>query len=311
MEHRDRRVAQIVRDFMQAYVLALEVADRLAANSLDFAEVDRLVGESEESLLHLLKEECHALFRFDGSRTATELEADQLFDLAIGALFHEGMKFREGYYLTMAYGPRLERMMAEGSASGPLVDSFVGFFEAGRRRMHEAHSETVDLFRETRDQLVILLCQLTHSGAIARSLVEDPDLTRRVFGVEVGELLDRVYGSSLAGYRLAVSHLVRNGHYEETVKLIDRSDMRQIHYCEIARHFSEGMAGFYAGDSERSVERLGEWIELGAVGDVQGDAFWRERASRVLESIADDASRGEAVSAKARRLLEAIRPLPA
>ena len=70
------------------------------------------------------------------------------------------MKFREGFYLTDTYGPRLQRMMAEGSASGPLADAFWRVFEGGSRRMLESEAEAEQLFRETRDQLLIVLRQL-------------------------------------------------------------------------------------------------------------------------------------------------------
>ena len=148
MDHRERRVAQIVRDFLEAYQLSAEIHEALAQGGLDFARVARLVGDSEESALYRLKEECHALFRLDGERSSLELDADELFDLEVAALFHEGMKFRESYYLTTTYGPRLERMMAEGSATGPLAGAFLRLFEAGRRRMRESGSEVASLFRE-------------------------------------------------------------------------------------------------------------------------------------------------------------------
>ncbi len=65
MDHRERRVAQIVRDFLEAYQLSAEIHEALAQGGLDFARVARLVGDSEESALYRLKEECHALFRLD------------------------------------------------------------------------------------------------------------------------------------------------------------------------------------------------------------------------------------------------------
>ena len=173
MELRERRLAQIVRDFMEGYVLSQEVGRDLRAGRLAFGTVTRLVGDAEDSALYRLKEECHALFRLDDARPRTEVQAEELFDLAVGALFHETMKFREGFYLTDTYGPRLQRMMAEGSASGPLADAFWRVFEGGSRRMLESEAEAEQLFRETRDQLLIVLRQLAASGAVARSLVED------------------------------------------------------------------------------------------------------------------------------------------
>ena len=200
MELRERRLAQIVRDFMEGYVLSQEVGRELRAGRLAFGTVARLVGDAEDSALFRLKEECHALFRLDDARPRTEVQAEELFDLAVGALFHETMKFREGFYLTDTYGPRLQRMMAEGSASGPLADAFWRVFEGGSRRMLESEAEAEQLFRETRDQLLIVLRQLAASGAVARSLVEDATRSEQVFGMPLARLLADIYGS--AGPRL-------------------------------------------------------------------------------------------------------------
>ena len=104
MDIRERHVAKVVRDFLGAYILSNRIRARLESGDLDFDWVKRLVGDGEESALYRLKEECHALFRQDEGRSTTELHAGELFDLAAAALFHEGMKFRESYYMTTTYG---------------------------------------------------------------------------------------------------------------------------------------------------------------------------------------------------------------
>jgi len=209
MELRERRLAQIVRDFMEAFALSQEIGRELRAGRLTFGSVARLVGDAEDSALFRLKEECHALFRLDDARPRTEVQAEELFDLAVGALFHESMKFREGFYLTDSYGPRLQRMMAEGSAAGPLAEAFWRVFEAGSRRMLESEAEAEELFRETRDQLLIVLRHLAASGAVARSLVEDPARSEQVFAMPLMQLLADIYGSAARGYQLAVDALAR------------------------------------------------------------------------------------------------------
>src|SRR5262249_5683513 len=162
-----------------------------------------------------LKEETHALFRFDESSSEEELHAEELFDLAVGALFHEAMKFREGFYLTTAYGPRLEAMLRSGA--GPLADSFRKVFEGGSQRMRASAEEARALFDETRDQLLIVLQHLPRSRPVARSLVENAERTAQVFETSVDELLSAIYGSASEGYRLAASGLIESGHFEETL----------------------------------------------------------------------------------------------
>ncbi len=210
-----------------------------------------------------------------------ELQAEELFELAVGALFHEGMKFRESYYLTTAYGPRLERMMTEGSASGPLAEAFRRVFAAGRRRMLESENEVSELFRETRDQLLILLQQMPPTGAVARSLVEDVERTEAVFGMSLTDLLSQVYGSSHDGFKLAVQSLLVNGHFAEAAALLRRDELQGGDFWQAAESFALGMARYYAGDPQAALVLLERWVSEGA----RGDPAWRELARRALGSL--------------------------
>lgn len=282
MELRERRLAQVVRDFMEAFVLARTLGEDLRAGRLSFQTVTRLVGDAEDSALYRLKEECHALFRLDFERPRTEVQAEEFFDLAVGALFHETMKFREGFYLTDRYGPRLQKMMAEGSATGPLADTFWRVVEAGRRRMLESESEAETLFSETRDQLLVLLRQLESSGAVARSLVEDPARAQQVFGLPLAQLLADAYGSARRGYQLAIDSLIENGHFEEAAAVLDHPDARAAGVTDGALDFARGMASYYAGDSLATVESLSRWSKKGKVSS----PAWHQRAARVLWALA-------------------------
>lgn len=302
MERRERRVAQILRDFLEAYCLSEQVGVRLRDGDLDFALVDRLVGEHEESALFRLKEACHVLFRFDEDRTPAELQAEELFDLAVGALFHEAMKFREGYYVTTAYRPRLERIAAEGTTSVTLLGAFQRVFEAGRRRMSEAQAETQALFRETRDQMILLLRQLPRSGAVARGLLEDAARSERVFDAPIDELLRDIYGDPRSGYRVAVESLVESGHYLEAAEIMERGDAGGNCCSEGGSRFARGMARYYAGNIQHALELLESWIESGA----DGNSAWRERAADVLRAITGEADESSPLGDRARKAIAAL-----
>ncbi len=303
MEWRERRVAQIVRDFMEAYVLSAEIGAHLRGGDLDFAWVSRLVGESEESALFRLKEETHALFRFDVESSESELQAEELFDLAVGALFHEAMKFREGYYLTTSYGPRLERMIAEGAASGPLAGAFRNVIEAGRQRMLESEVETSELFDETRDQLAILLRQMTPSGAVARSLVEQPERAQQVFENDLDSVLESIYGASAEAYRLALEDLLENGHFSAASRLLERDEVKGVvPLVEDLRAYAAGMERHFAGEPGPALDLLRGWIEAGA----RGPDAWAERARIVLETLANEPE--SSLAGRARALLEQLKP---
>jgi hypothetical protein len=297
VELRERRLAQIVRDFMEAFVLSLEIGRRLREADLEYDLVKQLVGEEEGAILLRLKEECHALFRVDAERPLTEVQAEELFDLAVGALFHESMKFREGYYLTTRYGPRLQRMMAEGWASGSLAEVFWRVFEAGRRRMLESEAEVDDLFRETRDQLLIVLRQIPESGAVARSLVENPERTQQVFGVSLTALLGDVYGSAARGLELAVESLIQNGHYAEAEALLAHPEARSSNICLAAEPYARGMACYYGGEGRAAVDLLSAWAETKDACP----AAWRERAGNALRALAAGSAAADPRLAEAAR----------
>ncbi len=273
-------MAQIVREFMEAFVLSRKIGEKLASGELDFADVDRLVEQDEGSVLFRLKEECHSLFRKDHTHAYTDVQAEELFDLAIGALFHESMKFREGYYTTATYDPRLQRLIAEGSAAGPLAAVFLQAFEAGRRRMLESEAETEELFRETRDQLLIVLRHMPESGAVARSLLDDPERTEDVFDTPLGALLEDVYGSAARAFELAIHSLLDNGHFAEAEVLLDHPEVQDSPACEAARPFAHGMASYYAGDDRSALDAFEIWASVHS-----RPALWSQRAHRILSGL--------------------------
>jgi hypothetical protein len=282
-ELRERRLAHIVRDFMEAFVLAARIRNELREGTLGFERVERLVGDAEDSLLYRLKEECHALFRHAGAeRPRTEVDAEELFDLAVGALFHEAMKFREGFYVAMTYGPRLERMIAEGTASGALARTCRKVLEDGRMRMRESADEAWALFGETREQLRTLLRQLDDAGSVARSLVEEPRRTEYVFGVPLHELLVDLYQEAERGLALAIESLLSSGHYQEARGVLGREELRASDVCRAALPYARGMAAYYSGDYERALDELEVWAD----GGMAGHETRLQHAQRALAALA-------------------------
>jgi hypothetical protein len=299
VEVRARRLAEIVRGFIDAYSLAEEIRSGLGDGTLEFAGIERLVGNAEDSVLFRLKEDCHALFRSDADLPASELVAEELFDLAIGALFHEAMKLREGFYVTRRYGPRLERMRVTRSSATPLLEAFGEVLESGRRRVDESASELQNLLRETRQQLLIVLRQIGGSGPVARALVEDPPRSEHVFGVKLPELLAYVYGEVERAYERAIGDLLENGHFEEAGALLARPELHAFSSCQAAQPYAAGMASYYGGRFDDAVAYLENW-------PCDGSQRAR-RAASVLATLARDVEKStpdlaERASAAARRL---------
>ena len=286
---------------MGAYTLARRIGTELAAGTLDFKNVDRFIGDSPRSLLFRLKEDCHALFRDPGPRPKQALRAEELFDLAVGALFHEAMKFRESCYLYSVYGPRVRRSLESGSG-GSLPQGFARLFEAGYRRMVESEAETGELFRETRDQLRVLLREWSHTGEIARSLVAEPAQTEEVFEAPLAELLEEFFGSTETAYRLAVRRLTESGHYAGAVELLDRSEVSVGSLKGIEPDLIRGLARYYAGDPCGALRLFTGWAREGA----RGRGSLQTRARSILQLIAFEVEEDHPSLAREAKRLEQL-----
>ena len=86
-------LVDIVRDFIVVHQRFEILFARFREGSLKFEEVRRLVADSDSSVLFRLKERVHGLFR-DRDPDEPLRRGEALFDLAVGSLFHEAMKFR-------------------------------------------------------------------------------------------------------------------------------------------------------------------------------------------------------------------------
>ncbi len=97
-------LVDILREFLTAYEQLDRLTEKYKRDELAFPDLQKFVGDSDNSVLFRLKEKCHSLFRPEagGSKVARPREA--LFDLAVGSLFHAAMKFREDFYQREVYG---------------------------------------------------------------------------------------------------------------------------------------------------------------------------------------------------------------
>ena len=137
---------------------------------------------------------------------------------------------------------------------------------------------------------------------MARSLLEDAARSERVFATPIDELLRDIYGDPRSGYRVAVESLVESGHYLEAAEILERSDA-DGNGCSAGRsRFAHGMARYYAGNLQHSLELLESWIESGA----DGNPAWRERAANVLRSIAREADESSPLGDRAGKAIAAL-----
>ena len=102
------------------------------------------------------------------------MRREALFDLAVGSLFHEAMKFRENFYQREVYGPRVRALRTEsGGENAALFHEFEKILSAVAQRLEEGLHESEALLVRTREQLALLLAEHRSNGFVARCLIEN------------------------------------------------------------------------------------------------------------------------------------------
>ncbi len=255
-------LVEIVRDFLLAHQLLDRLSDRYHHGTLCFEDVQALIGDTDHAVLFRLKERCHALFRSE-SRSSL-VRSGELFDLAVGSLFHEAMKFRENVYQQEVYAPRVQKLReAAGGEADELLRDFEKILAFSPDRLAETLHETEGLFAQTRRQLRRLLGAHTDNGLVARFLLERAQLVTDVFPEGLDDLLTEVYGSPAAASEIAVHSYLESAHFAEAVRAIDQWAKKAPPSPEFARleNYAKGMLAFLARDYEQSVRWLSAWID--------------------------------------------------
>jgi hypothetical protein len=300
----DAGLVEIVRDFLVAHRLLRGVAARLRNGELGFPDVQGLVGDDDGAVLYRLKERCHALFRGRGGG----IGAEELFDLAVGSLFHEAMKFRECFYQRDAYGPKVRalRIASVPDAAG-LLPEFERILEAASVRLEEALHEAERLLMQTSGQFRILLRAHVHNGLVTRFLVEHRALVEEAFGSPLDEVLADLHGTPGRAWARAARSYLHSGFFAEAAHALSEAERRGEGGADTAhlRAYAEGMQAYLEGRYGDAVERLTAWADTGAREGEEGLArLARAALSRVGQLV--DPEREGGTAARAAALAERL-----
>ncbi len=269
MESEPASLVDILREFLTAHEQLDAIADRFKRDELAFSHLQEFVGDSEKSVLFRLKEKCHALFRPEAGGAGVARPREALFDLAIGSLFHEAMKFREDFYQREVYGPRVRSLQAEaGAQADGLFREFERILSAVSARLENGLAETQSLMAQSWDQLRVLLSEQGAEGFVTRFLVERGDTLDRL-GPGLEALLAAIHGDAASGYVVAGRSYLASGHYESAQRVLARALERGGDRDQIAQlsAYARGMAAYLAGNYPESLVGLNEWVESGSAGD--------------------------------------------
>jgi hypothetical protein len=298
-------LVDIVRDYIAVHRELRRLIEHYRSGNLAFSEVQQLISDDESSVLFRLKERCHASFRPRDDEATVTMRREALFDLAVGSLFHEAMKFRESFYQKEVYGPRVGALRSQASAE---ADEFFAEFEkildGVSDRLEEGLEETETLISQTGSQLRVLLAFHPGNALVLRYMIEHPAVLEAVFGVPFDELLADLEGDAGAAFARAGRSYLDSGFYREAeaafVGAVDRGArddelLPLMTYCR-------GMSDYLKGDYQGSVAQLRRWSESGIETAPELVEIARAAMSKVEQLVAGDATGGGPVAGAATAL---------
>ncbi len=266
-------LVDIVRDFIAVHHRFRALFEQFRAGTVHFEDVKHLVADGDSSVLFRLKERVHGLFR-DREPELPLRRGEALFDLAIGSLFHEALKFRENLYQIEVYGPKVRALRAEGGgAADGLLTEFEKILRAASDRLGESLRETEALLEQTRRQLPGLLTELAavedaEVGFVTRFVLAERESVEGVYPDGVLGLLEGVHGDLLSAYRCAIRSHLASAHFENAQRLIDEArGLPGADACadlDPLSAYASGMQAYRDGRYAESIEQLRNWLSVGA-----------------------------------------------
>lgn len=257
-------LVDIVRDFLAASRVMRGLLAGYRSGELQFSELRELIGDDESSVLFRLKERCHALFRPRDPEAGISMQREALFDLAVGSLFHEAMKFRENFYQREFYGPRVRLLRSQRKEGDEaLFREFERILAAVSTRLDEGVHENEVLMAQTGAQLRLLLAEHPESDFAIRYLVENQERTEEVFATPIDGLLTELTGSAAEGFTRVGRSYLDSGFYQEAdaalAAAIERGGDRPS--LEPLRRYARGMMDYLAGNYGDCIDRLTQWSD--------------------------------------------------
>lgn len=304
-------LVDMLRDFLAADRSLRRLIGRFRAGDLAWDEVQSLFADDEASPLFRLKERCHALFRSASRNGHVIRHREVLFDLAVGALFHEAMRFREGFYQRHVYGPRVRALRGAGGdvEAAQVFREFEKIDKSVSATLDEGAAEILALLDRCREQLTPLLTGYADDGHVTRFLIERAPEVEAVFDCDLDALLASLYGSAGAGWTAAARSYLESGYFEEAERALREAGERMGDPERLAplADYARGMAAYLAGEYAESVARLQQWAAAGRAAEPSLVGVAHTAVSKI-ERLATGDDRDRVVAA-ARALGERIAAL--
>jgi hypothetical protein len=308
---RERKILEMIRGLFQAEVAFQDIFNKHGEGRLQFSDIEHWIDDRGQSLLYLLKEQCHSIFRYVG--TSAFHKKEWLLDLAIGSIFHEAMKLRENIYQIEVYRPRYLGYKSKAGETAYEKDYLMRFekiISRAEQGVADGIEETRSLFHDTKAQLLDFFKASVDNPFMVRFLLEHRSLLEKVYGQKGSEEVFRQLFENgyLDAHRLAGQSYLDSEHY----------DLSSLHFSKALRlsprnqeiqsllSFSLGMDAYYRNDYPKALTHFCRWVPL------RSDGFRQEylkKAEEACHKIADELSeeRGRKAAGRAQSIAEQIR----
>ena len=244
------KIVEIIENFLKAFLKFEEIYKKYLQGKIKFYDIEKFIDNKEGNLLFDLKESSHFLFRYSDKSYIKERE--RLFDLVMGSIFHEAMKFRENFYQITAYRPKYVKFKKRKGISPyerSLIDQFRKIINRAQKGMDEGIKETRQLFIDAKSQLEELLTEYWRNDLLVRFLLENKRLFQKVYGNKKHEeMLLKICGDGWSEVynRVAMSYL-KGKYFQFAAKYFGKAkkiNPENISYAFFF-YFSSAMRSYY------------------------------------------------------------------
>jgi hypothetical protein len=268
-------LVDIVRDFIVVHQRFRSLFENFRAGDLHFEDVKHLVADGDSSVLFRLKERVHGLYR-ERDPALPLRRGEALFDLAVGSLFHEALKFRENLYQLEVYGPKVRALREAGTEDvDGLLAEFEKILRAASDRLAESLRETETLLEQTRRQLPGLLAEVAAEGAgavelglVTRFVLAERKAVEAAYPEGVASLFAGVHEDLRSAFLGAIRSHLESAHFDRAQTLIAEARAAAPPTAESGREldqldaYAAGMRAFRDGRYPDSVARMRDWAGM-------------------------------------------------
>lgn len=282
----------LIRESICVYKKCMECKTLFRRGELCFSYVEDFVDDRGRSCLYRLKEMCHTLYRRSEDATYKE----KLYDMTVGYIFHEAMKFRENLYQIEYYRPNYIREMSEFTDTEKKILQDINLLtKKAEKRLNEGLKEIKKLLRELVSQLKDLIKLYKDSYLMPRFILENQKDLITIYGKKgYARLLNELYrdGRELLIQKAAKSYL-ESEYYDISRQLLKKvlymnKDNRAAEFFYL---YSSAFYFFYKNRFMKALNFAKNALSIDIKGIDEDLSGYRERLNNLIPDITKELKR--------------------